>query len=199
MPSKRDSRKVTVVGIAASPRRGGNSEILLDKSLEGARSKGASVKKIVLNELSFKPCQGCGGCLRTGRCVLRDDLTAIYPVIARADSVIFSSAVYFLSVTAQAKMFIDRFQARWVAYRVLKQKGPKDVKRGAFLCVSGSKKSRVFEGGKRVVKAFFNTLGIHYSAEIMCAGTVEKSDVLRRKDVIRKAYKIGADLVIGKI
>ena len=120
-----------VLGILGSPRRGGNAEVLLDKALEGARSGGVSVEKISLNELTIRPCQECGGCDDTGKCVIADDMAAVYNSVDRADIVILASPVFFGELTAQTKAMIDRFQCRWVGKYRLK-KGPGAGKKGAF-------------------------------------------------------------------
>ena len=64
--------KITVkriLGIVGSPRRGGNTEILVDEVLAGAEEVGAFTEKIILNELNITPCQACDGCQKTGKCV----------------------------------------------------------------------------------------------------------------------------------
>lgn len=196
MPGKRNKSKL-VVGISGSPRMGGNTELLLDSALKGARSEGAATRKILLNSLSFKPCQECGGCASTGRCVLKDDMSGLYKVIDNADALIFASPIFFSNISAQAKAFIDRFQCRWVLYKVL---GGRPVKktRGAFFCTSGANNPAFFDGAKRVVKAFFNTLGIEYRYEIYCGGINQKDDILKYNDIIKKAYKVGASLAKNK-
>ena len=66
-----------ILGICASPRRGGNTEILLDAALSGAASAGAVIEKIVLNELFLRPGQGCDTCGRMPECVIKDDMRQI--------------------------------------------------------------------------------------------------------------------------
>ena len=67
-----------VLGITGSPRRGGNTDLLLAEFLRGAASKGAEIKTIVLNDLSFIPCQHCDACLKKGICRYEDDMQLIY-------------------------------------------------------------------------------------------------------------------------
>src|SRR3989338_242360 len=128
---------MNVLGISSSPRKGGNSDVLLDEALAGASSAGATVAKIVLNDLTFRPCQECGGCDTTGICVVRDDMGGVYEKFAEADIVILASPIFFGSLSAQLKMMIDRFQCAWVKKYLLKKRVTKPGKRkkkGIFLC-----------------------------------------------------------------
>ena len=75
-----------VLGVAGSPRRSGNSELLLDEALAGVREAGAAAEKIVLAELCLSPCTACGTCDKTGRCPIADDMqeiTAYFPAALR--------------------------------------------------------------------------------------------------------------------
>jgi len=70
-----------VLGIYGSPRKGGNTDQLLDKVLEGARSAGAEVKRVYTRELNLCGCIECGGCDKTGECVVQDDMQKVYPLL----------------------------------------------------------------------------------------------------------------------
>jgi multimeric flavodoxin WrbA len=63
-----------VLGVVGSPRRGGNTEILVDEALAGAEEAGALVEKVLLGELDIAPCRACNACQKTGQCVQRDDV-----------------------------------------------------------------------------------------------------------------------------
>ncbi|MBI4974861.1 MAG: flavodoxin family protein, partial [Candidatus Omnitrophica bacterium] len=153
-----------ILGISGSPRKGGNTDTLLDKALEGAQSAGARVEKIALNDLNFKPCQECGGCDETGICVIDDDMQLVYRSLNSADAVIVASPIFFGSVTAQVKMMIDRLQSLWVLKYVLRKAATARRKRkGIFLCVSAARKKRFFENAKSIIKIFFATLDIKYA------------------------------------
>lgn len=195
MPGKRDNSKIMkVLGILGSPRRKGNAEVLLDKALEGAASRGAVCEKISLNELSIRPCQECGGCDKTGECVIRDDMDIVYRKIDWADAVILSSPVFFGNLTAQTKAMIDRFQCRWVKKYILKN-APEKRKKGAFLCVSAWNKEEFFDNAKRIVKIFFIVLDIDYFGDVWCQKVSHKGDIEKCGDALDKAAKLGKDLV----
>jgi multimeric flavodoxin WrbA len=185
-----------VAGISGSPRRGGNSEALLDRALEGAVVAGASIEKIVLNELDFKPCQECGGCDATGACVLGDDMEPLYRTIESADALIVVTPVFFGSVSAQLKMMIDRFQCRWMAKYVINKTGSAGRRRrGLFLCVSGSHRKDFFENAKAIVRNLFACLDIDYHGEQFCVGIEKKDDIKNDAASLKKAFELGRALV----
>ena len=101
---------MNILGINGSPRIGGNTDILLDKALEGAKDKGAVIEKIILNTFKFSPCQECENIKDDGTCIVEDDMQIIYKKIEEADAVILASPIFFGSLSAQTKMMIDRFQ-----------------------------------------------------------------------------------------
>jgi len=98
-----------VLGIVCSPRKGGNTEIMMEVALTGARSYGAETELWTVAGKDLKPCDGCDTCIkRGGECHIKDDMQELYPKILAADGLIFGSPVYFMAVTAQAKIIIDR-------------------------------------------------------------------------------------------
>lgn len=194
MPVKRDSGivRARVLGISGSPRRGGNSDTLLDKALEGASSVGAVTEKIFLNSMDFRPCQACGGCNETGACMIPDDMRRVYKSIERADAVIVASPVYFGNVTAQLKAMIDRFQSAWIARYALKNSpGRTGRAKGYFLCTSGSRDRKSFLNSASVVRNFFSTIGIRYSGDVYFAGSDRKCAVKGHPRTMSAALKLG--------
>lgn len=106
-----------VVGVLGSPRIKGNSDILLDQALVGAKDAGANVEKIILVSKSISGCLDCKKCNETGICAIEDDMQEIHKKILEADAIIHSVPVYFFSMTAQMKAYLDRwcafFDAQW--------------------------------------------------------------------------------------
>ncbi len=97
-----------IAGIVCSPRRGGNTEILVAEALNAARSLGCETELILLSDKKITPCDGCNSCRKTKRCVIMDDMQAIYGIMDKADGIILGTPSYFNNVTAQAKAVIDR-------------------------------------------------------------------------------------------
>ena len=106
-----------VLGILGSPRVGGNSDILLDQALAGAKDAGAEVEKIILCQKKISGCLNCDKCNETGVCAIKDDMTEIHKKILEAGAIIHSCPVYFWAMTAQMKAYLDRwcafFDAEW--------------------------------------------------------------------------------------
>lgn len=98
-----------ILAIVSSPRKGGNSEMLVDRFVEGAQESGHSVEKICLREKKIAPCIACEACLRNGgTCVQKDDMADILQKIIDADTIVLSTPVYYYSISAQLKAMIDR-------------------------------------------------------------------------------------------
>jgi multimeric flavodoxin WrbA len=99
---------IKVLGIVGSPRRGGNTEILVDEALKAAESVGAETEMIRLSEKKVNPCDGCASCGETGKCKVKDDFAEVFYKMAEADAILLASPSYFESVTPQIKALIDR-------------------------------------------------------------------------------------------
>ena len=182
---------IKVVGILGSPRRGGNSEILLDRCLNCAVKAGARCERFILNEMKFIPCQECAIIRKDARCRIRDDMQKIYPAIEQADAVVVASPVFFGSLSAQTKMMIDRFQCQWLGLYFFKTYSIAKRKKGAFLCVEGTDRRDFFDNSKAIIKNFFVTIGASYKYELLCPLTDEKGAVENHKDCMERAEEIG--------
>lgn len=97
-----------ILGIVGSPRKGGNTEVLVEQVLAVAKDLGADVEQVFIADNSIAPCDGCESCLATGKCKIKDDMQEMYSKLIEADGIVFGTPVYFWGMTAQAKAFIDR-------------------------------------------------------------------------------------------
>ncbi|HAZ10082.1 MAG TPA: flavodoxin family protein [Candidatus Omnitrophica bacterium] len=192
---RRELLIMKVLGINGSPRIGGNTDTLLDKVLQGARSKGADTEKIVLNELKFVPCQECEKMADDGGCLVKDGMQPVYKKIKEADAIVFASPVFFGSLSAQSKMMIDRFQCAWRAKYILKKDAGYKKIPGAFISVEGSNRKDFFENAKSIVKNFFATVNVQYKKELFCSGIDEKGSILKHAGCLKKAFDIGVKIV----
>ncbi len=100
-----------ILGIVGSPRKNGNTDILVDNVLLGVDKENFITDKIYLADLNFKGCIGCEGCCKTNKCVIKDDMQAVYDKIDSADAIVLGSPTYFYNVSALTKMFMDRLYA----------------------------------------------------------------------------------------
>lgn len=102
-----------VLIISASPRKGGNSDVLCDRFAEGAKESGNNVEKIFLANKNIGFCRGCGVCNATHECVQKDDMKEILDKMVEADVIVLATPVYFYSMDGQMKTFIDRTVPRY--------------------------------------------------------------------------------------
>jgi multimeric flavodoxin WrbA len=120
-----------VLGISCSPRKGGNTEVLVKAALAGAKEKGADIELLQIHEMKIAPCDGCTTCHQSGECRIKDDMQKVYQKLLAADGIILGSPVYFWSVSGQAKLFMDRTYALRYPYHKLQNKV------GATIAVAG--------------------------------------------------------------
>ena len=106
-----EESKMNVLAISGTPRKGGNSEILLNAALEPFAENGWEITKVLLSEKKIGMCVGCESCAQTGQCVIRDDMDEVYEAFARCDAMIISAPAYWRNVPAQLKALFDRTYA----------------------------------------------------------------------------------------
>lgn len=97
-----------VIGIVGSPRKNGNTNVLVQQVLEGAAEAGAETRTFILNEMNYRGCQGCDYCKSHDRCKLEDELMEVFDELALADGIVFGSPIYFGQFTGQMRLFLDR-------------------------------------------------------------------------------------------
>jgi len=187
-----------VLGIMGSPRRQSNTEILLDKALEGAREAGAEVEKVLVSKLKISPCLEIYACRKYGNCAIKDDMRLLYKKLLEADHVIFASPIFFYGITSQAKAMIDRCQALWVRRHVLGMgKEDKRVRRGVFISIGATRGAKLFDGAVLTVKYFFDAIGVKYSGDLLVRGIDNKSQIKEHPAALEDAFRLGQELVRG--
>ncbi|MBI4595692.1 MAG: flavodoxin family protein [Candidatus Tectomicrobia bacterium] len=184
-----------VLGIAASPRRSGNSEVLLDEALRGAQAGGAKIVKVVLQELRIAPCLECYSCHQHGECIVRDDMTQLAVHINECDGLILASPIFFYGVSAQAKAMIDRCQSFWAQKYLLKRPERLPKRLGFFISTAGSGGEKTFFGATLTVRYFFDAIGFSYWNDLLVKHVDNKGAILERPDMLEKAFNLGLALV----
>lgn len=101
-----------VLGIVGSPRRGGNTEVLVEEVLRGAEDAGATVDKVILSGLDIAPCEACGSCKDTGECIYVDDMEKLLEKLKSSDVWVLGTPVYWWGPSAQFKLFLDRWYSK---------------------------------------------------------------------------------------
>ena len=199
MAYKYDKSSMRVLGIMGSPRRQSNTEILLDRALEGAREAGAEVEKLLVSKLKIAPCLEIYACRKDGKCSIKDDMQLLYKKLLEADHVIFASPIFFYGITSQAKAVVDRCQALWVRRHVLGMgKEDKRARRGVFISVGATRGAKLFEGAVLTVKYFFDAIGVEYSGDLLVRGIDNKGQIRVHPTALEDAFRLGQELVRGK-
>lgn len=190
--------KKIILGINGSPRIGGNTDVLLGKTLEGARALGAKTKKIHLNNLNLSPCQEIEyeEVKENGLSVIEDDIQLIYQTIQESYALILASPIFFGSISAQTKIMIDRFQSVWVSKNLLNKQIFTQKKPGAFLCTAASHRKDFFENARFIIRNFFFSINVKYEKELFCPGVDRRGDILFQTDCLLEAFELGRN--IGK-
>ena len=189
-----------IVAIYGSPRRGGNSALLTDQAVEGAREAGATVEKVALRDLNISPCLEIYGCKKDGRCVIKDDFQGLYDQCLAADAMILSSPIFFYTVSAHTKIMMDRFQSLWVKKYWIDQVkfGQWTPKRkGLFLSVGATHGQKLFEGVLLTVRYFMDVLDMELSQSLLYRGLDLKGDVTAHPEYLQEAREAGAALADG--
>jgi multimeric flavodoxin WrbA len=187
-----------VCGIIGSPCQNGNVDLLVSQVLKGASSQGAETSKIYLNNLKIKPCQSCGVDPYPKHCLFDDDMKQIYDALETSDVIVLGSPVYFDTVTAQAKLMIDR--SNCLMPYVKKANGTfgfdrrvKRQKKGVFIAVAGT--DQEFNVVLTTVKGFFNWTNtslvetFFYSHDDNELGSIEDD-----KEKMKQAFDIGVEI-----
>ncbi len=97
-----------VMGISGSPRKGGNTEFLLNEALGAASERGFEIERLLCSEISIGFCRDCGNCAKGKTCPEEDDISVVLQTMEKADGIIVASPVYFGSITGQLKTVFDR-------------------------------------------------------------------------------------------
>jgi multimeric flavodoxin WrbA len=179
-----------VLGIYGSPRKGGNSDLLLEKALEGAKSAGAEVSSLRASDLDNRGCQECGGCDDTGECIVDDDMQKLYPQLDDADAIILATPIFFYAPPAQLKALIDRAQAPWNRRRLAK-KTKYESGTGYLIAVGATKGKNLFQGTELIARYFFDALDMNYGGSILFSSVDEKGAIKKHPDALDQAYRLG--------
>lgn len=174
-----------IFGLSCSPRRQGNTEILLGEVLSGAQQEGAEVELYSVLGKAIEPCDGCRACNETGECHIKDDMQALYNKLLAADGIIFGTPVYFYSMTAQAKAIIDRTIALNRPGRSLANKV------GGVVVVGGS--LGIIDAVKDLY--FYMVTRQMLPANFVAAYASAKGDIRKKEQGMKAAWELGRQMV----
>lgn len=177
--------KKNVVVVSASPRRGGNTDLLCDAFVKGAASAGHEVEKISLRDKTIRYCTGCGACYLGKQCPQHDDMPGILDRIVAADVIVLATPIYFYTVCAQLKTMIDRCCSRYTEI------ADKDF---YFIFAAGDPMPDAADRAITELRGFLYCLdNPRECGTVSAVGVMNKGDVLK-KEYMDDAYQMGADV-----
>ena len=177
---------MNIVAIYGSPRRGGNSDSMLDVFL-AERDSDDTLIKIIPSELNFSHCHGCRFCEKTGHCAINDEMNGVAETLLQADRVVIGAPIFFYSFPAPLKALIDRSQVLWSRKYFLKEE--MKPKKGFLLAVGATKGQKLFEGVVLTTRFFFDGFGCEYQGELVFRGFDKKGDILNCLECIEEIHQ----------
>lgn len=190
MSKKKPQVARRILGVIGSPRKKGNTHILVSSILDGAKEKGAITDTLFLDDVHIKECDGCHICWKGKPCSKKDDMNTIYPKIIRSDVIIFGTPVYWYGPTALMKCFIDRF----VYFNCPKNRN--DI-RGKDGVVAVPFEEETLKTASLLVQFFRKSLDfleMKFAAKILVPGVSRRGDILKKKELLHQGYMLGAKL-----
>jgi multimeric flavodoxin WrbA len=182
------------VGIAGSPRRGGNSDRMLTEALAGAEAEGAVTERIVVSQADVDWCTGCNACSKEGVCIQRDGMVDVYPVLDAADGFVVSTPVFFASVPGVFKSFLDRLQPYWAMRYVLHRPASEPKRPAALLIAAGGGGPYGTDCTREPVVSALGPLGVRVVAEVVAEPVDAAADIERLPDVLRACREAGGEI-----
>ena len=187
-----------VVAIYGSPRRKGNTALLLQEAVRGARQEGAEVEEFVLRDLKMSPCLEIYACKNSGRCAIQDDFQKVYDSILESRGVMLASPIFFYAVSAHTKILMDRCQSLWVKKHWLKEASPGQSasgRKGLFISVGATRGKKLFDGTLLTVRYYFEAIDCELWKSLLYRGLDFEGDVLEHPEYLEEAFQAGGALI----
>lgn len=185
---------MNILVIVGSKQLEGNTDLLADSFIEGAKQARHSVEKIHLRKYMVNPCLGCNMCHKTtGPCIQNDDMGAIYDAFKKSDMIVFATPLYFSTISSSLKCVIDRFYALTNQNSV-----PMPKKEVALLATANENSSDTFYHVSSYYKTvFLNTLRWVDRGMVLaggCGGGALAPKCIKETNHLEAAKKFGSSL-----
>lgn len=183
----------TVLILKGSPRESGNSTTLADRLAEGARDARADVECFSVHPMNISPCNACETCRENGgSCVIDDDMQILYPKIRDADALVIATPIYWYTINAQTKTWIDRCYA-------LVMSPEDDFRNGKEFSILMTYASDIFVSGVLNAMQTFKSMVTQGKIVGVVHGQANRpGEILDRPEVLRQAYDLGKQLGMNK-
>ncbi len=190
----------TLTAIYGSPRKDGNTDILMQSFLKGIKELDVNVHEIFLRDMNYSPCIECGGCDQTGICVINDDMHILYEHFRASDIIVLSAPVFFYGLNAISKAMVDRCQCFWASKYLLKRKLSEKrghTGTGILLSVGGSRGKKNFDGIFLTMRYFYDALDIDFSYHLTFNEIENKASILNHPSACNDALLLSKK-ILGK-
>jgi multimeric flavodoxin WrbA len=184
--TNKDIRRIfmsNIIVLSGSPRKGGNTDLLVDTFVKGAE-KNNNVEVVSVADYKINPCIGCNSCFdRAGHeCFQQDDMQVVYDKLKCADVIVVASPVYFYGVSAQLKAIIDRLHTP--------MRNDFKVKKLALILVGAAVLPELFDSIKIQYQLVLNFFKLEDAGMVLVRGAKDKGDV-SNTDGLDEAYRLG--------
>lgn len=188
-----------ILGIVGSSRKSGNTDMLVQKILAGAESRGCVTKLLFLADFSISPCTGCEGCRRRFRCVVDDDMQQLYPLLEEAKGLVLGSPTYFYNVSGLMKNFIDRLycyeffdkqnRSVWLGWHEVA-----GIKYAVTAAVCEQEKEEDMGFASEAMSRSLAAIGYRIVENVKARHAFAKGDVCRQPESMERAFSAGQKL-----
>ena len=177
---------MNILILSGSPRRGGNTELLVEAFVKGASQK-HHVEVVSVHDYKVNPCMGCNACFKNenNACIQKDDMSLIYDKMAVADMLVIASPVYFYGLSAQLKAVIDRFHNPI--------RDTYHIKKTALLFVGAASLPELFDGILAQYQLCLNFFKLEDAGRVLVRGVKDKGDI-RNADALHEAFHLGSNV-----
>ena len=177
---------MNILILSGSPRKGGNTELLVEAFVKGASQK-HHVEVVSVHDYKVNPCMGCNACFKNeiNACIQKDDMSLIYDKMAVADMLVIASPVYFYGLSAQLKAVIDRFHNPI--------RDTYHIKKTALLLVGAASLPELFDGILAQYRLCLNFFKLEDAGRVLVRGVKDKGDI-QNTEAIQKANELGLNI-----
>ena len=177
---------MNILILSGSPRKGGNTDILMEAFVKGASQK-HHVEVVSVHDYKVNPCMGCNACFKSkdNTCVQKDDMAIIYEKMSQADMLVIASPVYFYGLSAQLKAVIDRF------HNPIRDTFP--IKKTVLLLVGAATRPELFDSILTQYQLCLNFFKLEDAGRVLVRGVKDKGDI-KNTDVLNEAFELGQQL-----
>ncbi len=184
---------MSILAIMGSPRKGGNSDLLLDEFLRGVEEGGGEFEKLSVGDLKISPCREILACEKDGECVIKDDMNSVYEKLLEAEKIVIAAPIFFYGFPAHFKALIDRCQVLWVRKHLLGVEPAGGSRRAFALLLGATKGERLFDGVLLTLRYFLEPLNAGLAGTLLYRKVEKKGDIRNHPTAMKEAYQAGME------